>query len=204
MDCIFLIDKALPTVTAVATLVIAIATWVNVRASNRIAKASELTLKAGITPQVVAYLEGHFHDHIVPDVTIVLENIGQGAAQNVKYTIHFEDEAGKKLAKKYFLSNKTDLTIDFMPQGAKREMTLGSTEELHNRDTGLATIAPFRVTVQYENVEGTHYGPRSFPLDVRDFDGTGGVETSSIVVIEKSLKALPKIEQQLQKLGTRG
>ena len=201
MEYLPLIERWLPAITAVATMVMAVATAVLVWATYRIAKVSERTLKAGTTPQVVAYLEGHFHDHIVPDITIVLENIGQGAAQNVKYEMNFEDEGGKKIAKKYFIANKTDLKIDFMPQGAKREMTLGSTVELYDKSTGSANIAPFSVTIQYENLEGKQYRDRFFTLDVDDFEGKGGVETNSLVDIEKSLRSLSNIERHIERLA---
>ena len=202
MEYLPLIERCLPAITAVATMAMAVATVVLVRATHRIAKVSERTLKAGTTPQVVAYLERHFHDHIVPDVTIVLENTGQGTAQNVKYKVNFEDEGGKKIAKKYFIANKTDLKIDFMPQGTKREMTLGSTVDLYDKSTGSANsanIAPFNVTVQYENLEGKQYRGRVFTLDIDDFEGTGGVETTSLVDLERSLRSLPKIERHIER-----
>ena len=189
MDYWSLIEGGIPTITAVSTLVMALATY-------RIARVSARTLKAGTTPQVVAYLEKHFHDHIVPLVTIVLENIGQGVAQNVIYQMHFEDEAGQQQAKNLLLANKKDLTIDFLPQGAKREMTLGSTADLYDQDAQSSVVGPFRITVQYENVAGKRYKERVFTLDPSDFDGTGGEGTSALVDIQTSLR---KIERHLKR-----
>lgn len=188
-------------VTAAGTLAIAVVTALMVRATKRMAEVSERTLKAGATPQVIAYLQAHFHDNIVPSVTMVLENVGQGTAQNVLYRLHIEDEAGQNFAKKYFIANKKDLKIDFLPAGVKREMTLGSTAELYDPSNESSAMAPFSVTVQYENLNGEHFGIQTFKLDMSDFEGTGGVENSAIVDIQKSLRSLPKIEQHLKQSG---
>lgn len=210
MDYWPLVEKSSCDITAIATMVtagatmaVAFATAVMVRATNRMAKVSELTLKAGTTPQVIAYLKDHFHDRLVPDVTVVLENIGQGAAQNITYRMIFEDEAGKKLAEKNFIVNRTDLKIDFLPQGAKREMMLGKIDELYDQNTKVIKITPFSITVQYENLEGQQHREESFKLDVRGFEGMGGVQVSSLVKIDESLQSLPKIEQHLGKLTNR-
>lgn len=199
-DMIAITTAAATMVTAVGTLAIAAITAIMVWATNRMAKVSERTLKAGATPQVVAYLQAHLHDHIVPDVAVVLENIGQGTAQNVIYGINFEDEASRQIAKKYSITNDTGVKIDFMSQGARREIFLGATHELYDKEAALQIIAPFKVTVQYENLEGKQCGEESFVLDVLAFLGAGGQAKSSLVDIQASLRSLPKIEQHLEKL----
>ena len=193
--------------TAVTTLVVAVVTALMVRATNRIAKVSERTLKAGTTPQVIAYLKNHFHDRLVPDVTVVLENVGQGTAQNVRYQMNFEDEAGQQNANRHFIANRTELRIDFLPQGAKRETMLGRTDELYDASTDSVTIAPFRVTVWYENLEGEPQGEQFFTLDVRDFADIGGEQISSLVSIGQSFQNIERhiqnIEQHLGGLTQR-
>lgn len=190
-------------ITAAATIAVAIATAVMVRATKKIARVSQQTLKAGTTPQVVAYLKDHFHDRFVPEVTVVIENLGQGAAQNVKYKMNFEDEESKKLAKKNFIANKTGLKIDFLPQGAKREMMFSTMNDLYDEKTEKIKIPSFSVTVQYENLEGEPQGEQSFTLNVRDFEGIGGMQVSSLMKIAEALQSLPEIEQQLGKLTNR-
>ena len=188
-------------ITAIGTLAIVFVTACMVKATARMAKVSELTLKAGTTPQVIAYLQDHFHDTLVPIVTVVVENIGHGTAQNVLYQLRIEDEAGQKLAKKYFFANKKDMKMNFLPAGVKREMTLGSTAKLYDPDSDSPIVAPFTVTVQYENLNGEQFGPQTFLLDLNQFEGSGGVPNSSLVDIEKSLQSLPKIEQLIEKIG---
>ena len=190
-------------ITAAATIAVAIATAVMVRATKKIARVSQQTLKAGTTPQVVAYLKDHFHDRFVPEVTVVIENLGQGAAQNVKYKMNFEDEESKKLAKKNFIANKTGLKIDFLPQGAKREMMFSTMNDLYDEKTEKIKIPSFSVTVQYENLEGEPQGEQSFTLNVRDFEGIGGMQVSSLMKIAEALQSLPEIEQQLGTLTNR-
>ena len=188
-------------IIAIGTLAIVVVTACMVKATNRMAKVSELTLKAGTTPQVIAYLQDHFHDTLVPMVTVVMENVGHGTAQNVLYRLHIEDEAGQELAKKYHFANKKDMKMNFLPTGVKREMTLGPTAELYDPDSDSPTVAKFTVTVQYENLNGEQFGPQTFLLDLNQFEGSGGVAKSSLVDIEESLRSLPKIEQLIKKIG---
>ncbi len=192
MDDWSLLEGSIQTITAVSTLVMAVATYT-------IARVSARTLKAGTTPQVVAYLEKHFHDHIVPLITIVLENVGQGVAQNVVYQLHFEDDAGQQQAKKLFLANKKALKMDFLSPGARREMTLGSTSDLYDQGAESSVVGPFCVTVQYENLAGKRYKEQTFTLDPSDFEGTGGEGTSPFVDIQSSLR---KIEKHLGQWGS--
>ena len=189
------------TITAIGTLAIVVVTALMVKATNRMAKVSELTLKAGTTPQVIAYLQDHLHDILVPIVTVVVENVGHGTAQNVIYHLHIGDEAGQELAKKYHFANKKDMKMDFLPTGVKREMTLGSTTALYDRDRESPAMAPFTVTVQYENLNGEQFGPQTFLLDLKQFEDRGGVAKSSLVDIEKSLRSLPKIERLIESIG---
>ncbi len=191
MDIWVLLESGFLGVTATATLFMAIASY-------RIARLTAQTLKVGATPQVVAYLQKHFHDSIVPLVTIAIANIGQGVAQNIRYQLRFEDEAGQQQAKRFHIANKADLKIDFLPAGEKIEIALGGTLNLYDSDADAPTIDPFEVTVQYENLEGKQYKKQSFTLDLSDFKDSGGAAKSSIVDIEKSLRSVPKIEHLLQ------
>jgi len=188
--------------TAVGTLAIAIVTALMVRATKRMAEVSERTLKASTTPQVIAYLQDHFHDIMVPCFTVVLENIGHGTAQKVYYHLHIEDEAGQEFAKKYYLAYKKDMKIEFLPAGAKREMMLGSTNELYDPEVESSAMTPFSVTVQYEDLNGEPFREH-FTLNLNDFEGRGGVAKSSLVDIEKSLRSLPEIKKLVEKLARR-
>ena len=188
------------TVTAFGTLAIFVVTALMVQATKRMAKVSELTLKAGTTPQVIAYLQDHFHDSIVPLVTVTLENIGHGSAQNVIYRLDIEDEGGQEIARRYFIANRKNMKMDFMPAGAKREITLDSTANLYDPDKESSLMAPFTVTVQYENLNGEKFETKTFTLDLDDFEGRGGVAKSSVVDIEKSLRSLPEIKRLMERL----
>ena len=186
-------------ITAFGTLGILAVSALMVRATNRMAKVSELTLKAGTTPQVVAYLQDHFHDSVAAYIAVVIENIGHGAAQNVVYRLDMEDREGQVLAREHNLANKQDVKIDFLPTGVKREMILGSTPQLYDSERDAAVLAPFKVTIHYENLNGEKFGPQTFTLDTNDFADRGSVAKSSIVDIETSLRSLPEIKSLMEK-----
>ena len=60
-------------------------------------------------------------------------------------------------------------------------------------------MAPFSVTVLYENLNGEEFR-KTFMLDLNNFEGRGAVAKSSLVDIEKSLRSLPEIKRLVERL----
>ena len=172
---------------AVSTVVIAGMAILAGILTYRLFRENRLLRRANTQPQIVAYLSPHDRAAVIINFTI--ENIGQGVARDVKFTVHADPSGFEGDAAKYVFVDRKPFGI--FPQGASATFYLGTFPELINKPE----LWPLEVSVEYNDFEGTHYDQTYF-LDVTPFFGTRA-DIPAEVEIAKSLK---DIEDRLQRL----
>lgn len=178
-------------VTALATVAIASAAIVTTFLTFMLAKENRLLRKAGTEPQVVAYLTTNPRHRTVVD--LVLANVGQGPAYNVKFT--FEAADGDFAAHNVQISNMADRKpIGILPQAEQIDTFFGTGPDLFKNPR----LKPFNVHVEYDDISGKHHD-RDYPLDVSQFDG---LITLGSPPEHEVAEALKKIERHVGQLAT--
>ena len=138
-----------------------LATWNMARSTKLLAAESRKLREDAKKPQVSAKLKpmaehGDF-------IQLVLNNLGRGAALNVKFRLEGNEE--------YFKSNEMTVRggvapINFMSQGESEIYEFGPGRTLFADPP----MKPFPVVINYEDVDGHPYEKR-IVLDVKQFDG---------------------------------
>lgn len=190
-DLITLANTQQGAVTALATVVIAIAAIATTLLTFKLAKENRLLRKAGTEPQVVAYLTTNPRHSTVVD--FVLANVGQGPACNVKFTFGAAD--GDFTTHNVQISNMADRKpIGILPQAEQISTFFGTGPDLFKTPR----LKPFKVRVEYENINGKHRAGE-YQLDVSQFDG---LITLGSPVEHEVAEALKKIEGHIKGLAT--
>ena len=162
--------QALATVGLIAVTVgLLLATRNMARSSKETSEATKLLAdenqklrKDAKSPQILAKLKpmadaGDF-------IQLVLNNMGQGAALNVKFRLEGDEEDFKSHE---MTSVRRGLSpINFMSQGESEIYELGPGRTLFADPP----MKPFSVVINYEDVDGQSYEKR-IVLDVKQFDG---------------------------------
>ncbi len=162
--------QALATVGLIAVTVgLLLATRNMARSSKETSEARKLLAdenqklrKDAKSPQILAKLKpmadaGDF-------IQLVLNNMGQGAALNVKFRLEGDEEDFKSHE---MTSVRRGLSpINFMSQGESEIYELGPGRTLFADPP----MKPFSVVINYEDVDGQSYEKR-IVLDVQQFDG---------------------------------
>ena len=162
--------QALATVGLIAVTVgLLLATRNMARSSKETSEATKLLAdenqklrKDAKSPQILAKLKpmayaGDF-------IQLVLNNMGQGAALNVKFRLEGDEEDFKSHE---MTSVRRGLSpINFMSQGESEIYELGPGRTLFADPP----MKPFPVVINYEDVDGHSYEKR-IVLDVKQFDG---------------------------------
>ena len=162
--------QALATVGLIAVTVgLLLATRNMARSSKETSEATKLLAdenqklrKDAKSPQILAKLKpmadaGDF-------IQLVLNNMGQGAAVNVKFRLEGDEEDFKSHE---MTSVRRGLSpINFMSQGESEIYELGPGRTLFADPP----MKPFSVVINYEDVDGQSYEKR-IVLDVKQFDG---------------------------------
>lgn len=164
LECI---NQSAAGVTALATIAIAVLTFV-------LARENKMLREAGMEPKVAAYLIPH------PDgnggVNFVLANIGQGPAINVKFSLEY-DEADFN-SHNALLHNDADRTaLTVLPQGEKISSLFGIGYVLFGekeKDGSGAPLKPFTVRITYSDLKG-HIRTSQHEIDIRQFRGLAGI-----------------------------
>lgn len=188
------------TITAIATAVIAGLTFILAVENRRLRKA-------GTEPEVVAYLTPHQDG--TGGINFVLENIGRGAARNVKFNLEYDEDDFSSHG--VFLVNNPDRTaIGVLPWGEKISSLFGISFRLaKGNDEKQPPLKPFNVIVTYNNINGKPM--RSVQtLSIAQFLGLPGFASKpylkqiadSLCNIDKSLAALAKAAPHLETLET--
>ncbi|MDE0711439.1 MAG: hypothetical protein OXH60_04805 [Rhodospirillales bacterium] len=76
-------------VTAVATVVVAVAAAITAWATYSLVRENKLFRKVGEDPKVIAYLTGD--PKHVSLLNLVLENVGRGPARNIEFGFDFDE-----------------------------------------------------------------------------------------------------------------
>ena len=121
-------------------------------------------------------------------VQLVLNNLGQGAALNVKFRLEGDE---KDFKSHEMASVRGGLSpINFMSQGESEIYEFGSAHTLFADPP----MKPFSVVINYEDVDGQSYEKR-IVLDVKQFDG---VEWPGVSVAWRQMKALEGIAKHFE------
>ena len=176
MEVLEVLNKYAASIQALATIGLIFATAVLCYATTKMARSSNTTSEAtklladesrrlredAKKPQMSAKLKplaehGDF-------VQLVLNNLGQGAALNVKFRLEGDEEDFKSHE---MTSVRGGLSpINFMSQGESDICELGAGRTLFADPP----MKPFSVVINYEDVDGQSYEKR-IVLDVKQFDG---------------------------------
>lgn len=167
-------------VTALATIAIAILTWLLAAENRRLRKA-------GTEPEVVAYLMPH------PDgtgaINFVIANIGQGPAKNVRFELDFEESDFERHEVLLF-NDKRRVRTNILPQGEKISALFGVSYKLAGTDNKQEILKPFTVNITYDDLGGKHR-TSVYKLDVSQFLGLRGLfGKPTIREIADSLKGI--------------
>ena len=181
----------------VGLIVVTVGLWfatINMaRSSKETSEATKLLVdenqklrKDAKRPQILAKLKpmadaGDF-------IQLVLNNMGQGAALNVKFRLEGDEEdfeSHKMTSVRGGLS-----PINFMSQGESEIYELGPGRTLFADPR----MKPFSVVINYEDVDGQSYEKR-IVLDVKQFDGLAWLVTS---VAWRQMQALEGIAKHFK------
>ena len=118
----------------------------------------------------------------------VLENLGQGAALNVRFRLDGDEED--------FVNHEMRLRgtaepINFISPGESEMYELGATRTLLKRPL----MKPFPVVIKYEDVDGQPY-EQQIVFDVKQFDGLAWPGAS---VVWRQMAALEKIAEHFKR-----
>lgn len=174
-------------ITALATVAIAVLTGFLAFENRRLRKA-------GTEPEVVAYLLPH------PDgngaINFVLENIGQGLARNVKFTLNYDEDDFER--HNVMLVNDTERSyIGVLPQGGRVQTLFGVGYELAGKGSEGA-LKQFAVRATYDDLNGQTKHSDQW-LDVAQFLGMKGLFAKP--ASRDAADSLRKIEGHLGKIA---
>jgi hypothetical protein len=128
----------------------------------------------------------------VTDIYIVIGNMGQGAAYNIKFEINpdYEYRRGKFLSKLSFIKNG----ISFLASNQTIKSYLIWVKA--NDSLSFDELAkPFYISIKYENNNGKTY-ERTYPIDLEPLRDIMGVSLPSIH------KNIEKIEEHLKDISS--
>lgn len=166
-------------VLAIATAVLAAATIVLTWETRRMREVQS-------EPDVFVQLEPEPGN--IPDIYLVIGNIGQGAAYNIKFDINpdYEYQKGKLLSELSYINDG----ISYL---ARNQIIKSHLIWLHanNRLPFEKLYTPFNIVVKYENKRGKKY-TRIYPIDLGQFKDLTSVSLPSIP------KNIEKIEEHLK------
>ena len=150
-------------ITAIATLVIAVSTVVTIFLTRALVRENKLLRKAETDPEVVAYLAIHPLHHTF--LNFVLANVGRGPARNVSFRL--AANAQDLEARDVVLQNSADRKpISFLPQGENVCVYFGNSVDVIQEPR----LPPFDVIIDYEDMKGTQHRKICL-LDVAQFVG---------------------------------
>ena len=168
MEVLEVLNKYAASIQALATIVLIavtvglfLATWNMAWSTKLLADENRKLREDAKKPQVSAKLKpvaehGDF-------IQLVLNNLGRGAALNVKFRLEGDEEDFKS----HEMTVRGGLApINFMSQGESEIYELGPGRTLFDDPR----MKPFSVVIEYEDVDGQSYEKR-IVLDVKQFDG---------------------------------
>lgn len=181
------VKDILNSITAIATLVIAISTVVTIFLTRALVRENTLLRKAETEPEVVAYLAIHPLHH--PFLNFILANVGRGPARNVSF--RFAANAQDLEARNVVLRNSADRKpISFLPQGESVCVYFGNSVDVIREPR----LPPFDVIIDYEDMKGRQHHKICL-LDVAQFVGFSRLGAPPEKEIADALK---KIEGHLK------
>ena len=188
-----LINTQPGTLTAIATIVIAISAVVTAFITRVLARENKLLRKAETEPEVVAYLKPELGSY-VPHVSLVLANLGHGPARNVICRIDVDKEEFEKYDI-HIPSYNAELKFSCLPQGERIDMVLGGRKmfgfEGDEKKPSKAPLSPFNVTISYDNFEGQSYN-QTYQLNIMDFGKIGAPFVAPEYEIAQTLKGIER------------
>ena len=119
-------------------------------------------------------------------VQLVLENLGQGSALNVKFRLEGDEEDFARHEMTHVRGSSAP--INFMSRGESETYELGAGRTLFSKPL----MKPFSVVIEYEDVDGKSHEKRVV-LDVKQFDG---LAWSGASVAWRQMAALERITKQ--------
>lgn len=184
-------------ITVIASAVVAIFAVISTVLTAMLAVENRRLRLAGLSPEVVAYLDPH------PDgngaVNFVLANIGQGPAMNVKLELSY-DEEDFRAHDVHLLDEPDRAAFTVLPQGERRSFLFGVGYVLFGNEEGGSgrILKPFVVRTSYKNVFGKR-GESSHQIDVTQFTGLAGM--GSKPAIREVAESLNEIKGHLGKIA---
>ncbi|MER9602263.1 hypothetical protein [Mesorhizobium sp. M0239] len=165
--------NASSTVSAIATAVSAVATGVIALLTAFLWFENRSLRKAGIAPEIVAYLSPHSDGNGA--INFVLANVGRGPAFDVRFELLY-DEQDFKSHDVMLVNDKERMPMTVIPQDEKIYALFGISFELYGQIGG-ADIGPlkaFKVKLRYLDVLGKEIA-RERTIDIKQFAGLRGV-----------------------------
>ena len=157
-------------VTAIATLIIAVSTIISVWISKELAKENRLLRKASTEPEVAAFLKADSQRNRA--VYLVLANVGQGPAKNVKFNIRASsDDFMRHRVSSVHTTDTVVMAASFLPQGDSLESFFGRSHILLEQPP----LQPFEILVTYEDLRDTPY-EATYRLDVAEHNWIAWLE----------------------------
>ena len=148
-------------VSAIATVVIAVATGVTAWLTHGLVRENRFLRKVGNSPMVIAYLLSDTKNPIV--INFVLRNVGRGPARNVTFDFDLEEKYYDKISTRPM--NRSDRSpISFLPQDESVFMFFGISYHLL-KDSG---IPCFLAKIKWQNLDGIEY-KSEYKIDIRQF-----------------------------------
>lgn len=183
------IDDYHAAVTAGATLILAILTFV-LCLENRALR------KAGSSPYISAFLRPHSDG--TGGVDMVIANVGKGPAFDVNFTL--EHDLEDFLAHNVLFSDEADRSpINAIPQEETMKFLFGIGYQLYGEinEQKIGPMKPFSIVFTYKDIFGKSHSSLSV-VDIRQFSGMGGIFSKahskimadSLVNIDRSLQAI--------------
>lgn len=180
-----------------ATVAIALAVVVSAWSTWHLSRDNRALLKAGTEPEVVAYLELERPSGYL--VNLVLENVGQGPARDVKYFVEADPKDFAAHGVEMVPVGTLRKIASLLPQGGRRERLMGLGSRLYE-DEEKGRLEPFRVKISYSNLRGMLVEPKEFALDISELGG----ETYGTHPTERLAKSVEKIARSVGHVTNRG
>lgn len=167
------------------------------RSSKLLVKENKAFREESKRPRVLIKLQLH-SDHSI-FINLVISNVGQGVALNVKFRLDGNDEDMKQHG---IITHGNQKPVNYLSSGESEIYAFGISDQLF----GDPPMNPLTAIVEFEDIDGRSYESH-IVLDVTQFKNVTW-ENSSVVwrgmsALEKIAKMLEQVDKHLSKFYTK-
>lgn len=168
----------------ITTLFVGMTAWF----TRKIANTTLKSFTESRRPEIIVYLEpGKYHIQLLE---FSIENVGNGAARNVRAIIDVNEEEFKKREIRIGKQVPSNSPIEILSSKSKRTTFFGSCFD------GCLSMDPIDVVVRYEDLRGKKYKEK-FRLNPSEFEGLSPPHLAE----NETAESLKKIEEHTKRLS---